>query len=137
MIYRLFTLAIICSLLTFFIPTLTTVAASSVPLENESTVVEFHTDTHKSSTDESMVDSMANKSLSEASKHYGSTMQLSDSSVTKDLLGRIVPSKCITSKGMLVEGNAQTGSNLIRTLFAPGILVILAAILFLTKRAWR
>lgn len=139
MINRLFTLAIICSLLTFFIPTLTkqTVAASSVPLENESTVVEFHTDIHKSSTDEGMVDSMANKSLSEPSKHYGSTIQLSDSSVTKGLIGRIAPNKCITSKGMLVEENAQTGSNLIRTLFAPGIFVILVAILFLTKRAWR
>ncbi len=140
MSYRLFTLAIICSLLTFFTPTLTkqTVAARSVPLKNESTLVEYHTDTYKSSVNEGIVDSMETTSLSETSSQDGATIHLSGTSVTKDLIGRIVPSKCITSKGMLVEEDVQTDSNLIRTLFAPGILVILAgAILFLTKSAWR
>lgn len=137
MIYRVFMLAIILSLLNFCLPTLTkqTVIAGAVNLENESTVLVYHNDTYKSTTDEIMADANANESFYEISKHQDSTVQLSNSIVSKEIMGRIVPSECVTGKGMFVEGNPQTGSHFIKTLFVPGILVILAGIIYLKKRA--
>ena len=60
--------------------------------------------------------------------------QISGSVVTEEFIGRVVPSKGITSKGMLVEETPQTGAYFIRTIFTPGVLIILAGMIILKKR---
>ena len=113
--YRLlFTLAIIFCLHIFWIPTEQMVAA----MERNVNLISF-------------------ESLSEVSNQHDLTAQLTDAIDSEEEIGHIVPSECVTSIGMLVEGTPQTGAYLIRTFFAPVVLFVLAGMILMKKRAMR
>ena len=76
------------------------------------------------------VNTISYEALSEMSTLNG---QILDSSATEELIGRVVPSEGITSKGMLVEETPQTAAHFIRTMFAPGLLIILLSMIYLRK----
>ena len=83
---------------------------------------------------ERSVNSISYEALS-VMNHHDLNEQISDSIATEEFIGRVVPSEGLTSKGMLVEGTPQTGTYFIRTIFTPGVLIILAGVLILKKRA--
>lgn len=108
---RLFILAIIFSLVISLIPELKkqtiTVASANVAINSEIDKVQF-----------------AHNSLSKASNNF-------DSITSEDIIGRIVPSKCLTGKGMVVEEISQTSEHVISSLYPFGIFIIVAGFIYM------
>ena len=115
---RLFILAIIFSLVISLIPELKkqtiTVASANVAINSEIDKVQF-----------------AHNSLSKASNNFDSTIQVFDSITSEDIIGRIVPSKCLTGKGMVVEEISQTSEHVISSLYPFGIFIIVAGFIYM------
>ena len=83
---------------------------------------------------EKTMGSIKTVSLSQISYHHDLDVQIADSLASEEVMGHIVPSECVTSRGMLVEGTSQTDAYLMRNLFVSGILFIAVAMVLLKKR---
>lgn len=121
---RLFLLAIIFSLVISLIPELKkqtiTVASANVAINSEIDKVQF-----------------AHNSLSKASNNFDSTIQVFDSITSEDIIGRIVPSKCLTGKGMVVEEISQASKRVISSLYPFEIFIIFTGFIYMALRLKR
>ncbi|OCA89924.1 hypothetical protein F7984_05160 [Pradoshia sp. D12] len=121
---RLFILAIIFSLVISLIPELKkqtiAVASANLGMTSEMDKVQF-----------------AHNSLSKTSNNIDSTIQVFDPITSEDIIGRIVPSKCLTGKGMVVEEISQTSEHVISSLYPFGIFIIFTGFIYMALRLKR